>query len=72
MNRVPSDAVYTARMAGEPTPPPALSEHATRNRAAWDASSDEYQERHGAQLVDSGGTAWGTTQIPEAELHVLW
>ena len=58
-------------MADEPTTPGELSGHATRNRAAWNASSDEYQERHGAQLRDSGGMAWGTTQIPEAELQVL-
>jgi SAM-dependent methyltransferase len=48
-----------------------LTEHAARNRAAWDAYSDEYQERHGDQLADSGGAAWGTAQIPESELQVL-
>ncbi len=58
-------------MADEPTTPAGLSGHAIRNRTAWNASSDEYQERHGAQLSGSGGMAWGTTQIPEAELHVL-
>jgi SAM-dependent methyltransferase len=51
--------------------PGGLSGHATRNRVAWNASSDEYQERHGPQLADSGGMAWGTTQIPEADLRVL-
>ncbi len=50
---------------------PALTEHATRNRAMWDAYSDEYQATHGAQLAESGGMAWGTAQIPETELHVL-
>jgi len=50
---------------------PALTEHAARNRASWDAYSDEYQARHGDQLAGSGGLAWGTTQIPEAELRVL-
>ena len=48
-----------------------LTEHAARNRTAWDATSDEYQERHGGQLADSGGLAWGTWQIPESELRVL-
>jgi SAM-dependent methyltransferase len=48
-----------------------LTEHAARNRAAWDAYSDEYQERHGNQLADSGGAAWGVAQIPESELNVL-
>jgi SAM-dependent methyltransferase len=48
-----------------------LSAHEVHNRASWDAYSDEYQARHGAQLADSGGLAWGTSQIPESELHVL-
>jgi SAM-dependent methyltransferase len=50
---------------------PDLTDHAARNRAAWDAYSDEYQERHGDQLAEGGGAAWGTAQIPESELHVL-
>ena len=37
----------------------------------WEGYSDEYQERHGHQLADSGGAAWGTYQYPEAELQVL-
>jgi ubiquinone/menaquinone biosynthesis C-methylase UbiE len=37
----------------------------------WDGYSDEYQERHGGQLAESGGDAWGTYQIPEAGLRVL-
>jgi len=48
-----------------------LSASAVRNQAAWDAYSDEYQQRHGGQLAESGGNAWGTAQIPEAELRVL-
>jgi SAM-dependent methyltransferase len=55
----------------DPTELPALTPHAARNLAAWDASSDGYQERHGGQLADSGGLAWGTTQIPESELCIL-
>lgn len=51
---------------------PALpTEHERRNRASWDAFSDEYQARHGPQLAVSSGLAWGTWQIPEAELQVL-
>src|SRR3954451_5655884 len=50
---------------------PGLTEHAAYNRASWDASSDEYQALHGEQLAESGGLAWGTTQIPESELRVL-
>lgn len=55
----------------DPTELPGLTEHAAHNRESWDAYSDEYQALHGAQLAGSGGLAWGTTQIPESELHVL-
>jgi SAM-dependent methyltransferase len=48
-----------------------LTPHAARNRASWDASSDEYQAKHGEMLAASGGLAWGTSQIPESELQVL-
>ena len=47
------------------------SDHAVRNQAAWDAFSDEYQAKHGSQLAESGGAAWGTAQVPESELRVL-
>src|SRR6185503_17160809 len=49
----------------------APADHVARNRAMWDGYSDEYQERHGGQLAESGGDAWGTYQIPEADLQVL-
>jgi SAM-dependent methyltransferase len=58
-------------MTSDRTGPPALTDHAARNRASWDAYSDEYQARHGAQLSESGGLAWGTSQIPESDLRVL-
>jgi SAM-dependent methyltransferase len=58
-------------MSAERATPIGLTAHASRNREAWNASSDEYQSRHGGQLADSGGLAWGTAQIPEAELQVL-
>jgi SAM-dependent methyltransferase len=58
-------------MTSDRTGPPALTDHAARNRASWDAYSDEYQARHGAQLAESGGLAWGTSQIPESDLRVL-
>ncbi len=48
-----------------------LTAHEARNRASWDAYSDEYQAKHGAQLADSGGLAWGTSQILESELRIL-
>jgi SAM-dependent methyltransferase len=56
---------------GPAAPEPALTPHEERNQAAWNADSDDYQQRHGAQLADSGGLAWGTYQVAEAELHVL-
>jgi SAM-dependent methyltransferase len=48
-----------------------LEGHEASNRSAWNAESDDYQARHGDQLRDSGGLAWGVTQIPESELRVL-
>jgi SAM-dependent methyltransferase len=58
-------------MTSEPPELSGLTAHAARNRASWDAFSDEYQAKHGGQLAASGGLAWGTAQIPEAELQVL-
>lgn len=43
-------------------------EHVEANRAAWNAGADEYQRKHGPFLR---GDAWGTWQIPEAELGLL-
>ena len=48
-----------------------LREHEAQNQASWDAEADDYQTRHGGQLADSSGLAWGVTQIPESELGVL-
>jgi SAM-dependent methyltransferase len=48
-----------------------LTAEAAVNRERWDEQSDEYQARHGAQLEESGGTAWGVWQIPESELGAL-
>ncbi|HET8862276.1 MAG TPA: class I SAM-dependent methyltransferase [Solirubrobacterales bacterium] len=60
--------------AGDPprvTPRDAgLSEHARRNRAAWNADADDYQAQHGQQLAGDG-RAWGTWGLPESELQVL-
>src|SRR3954467_5782711 len=57
-------------MTTDPTPS-RPADHVARNRVMWDSYSAEYQERHGGQLADSGGAAWGTYQIPEDELRVL-
>lgn len=48
-----------------------LSEHARRNRAMWQATSDEYEERHAASLAGENAMGWGLWRIPEAELRVL-
>ena len=48
-----------------------LSDHERQNRDAWNADADDYQARHGEQLAESTGLAWGVMQIPEAELRVL-
>jgi SAM-dependent methyltransferase len=45
-----------------------VSHDAAANRDYWDGWSDEYQRRHADTLR---GAAWGTWQIPEAELGVL-
>lgn len=47
----------------------ALSRHAAKNRAYWEAQSDAYQDRHGEQIA--GGVGWGVWQVPEAELQAL-
>lgn len=51
--------------------PENLTEHERRNQASWDADSDAYQAKHGQQLADSRGMAWGTWQIQESAWRVL-
>src|SRR6266704_4409636 len=50
---------------------PNFSEHVQKNRAMWEASSDEYEQRHEAALSGGNAMAWGLWRIPEAELHIL-
>ncbi len=50
---------------------PALTPDAARNRAMWDAYSDEYQAKHAASLAKDRGLHWGSSQVLESELHVL-
>jgi len=50
---------------------PSLSSQAATNRRLWDELSDAYQERHGDQLAESRGAAWGLWQVQESELQVL-
>lgn len=51
--------------------PVGLSEHARKNWALWQASSDSYQERHAEALSEQRAMAWGLWRIPETELRVL-
>src|ERR671925_336514 len=46
------------------------SEQALRNRAHWDRTSDEYQDRH-RDFINRSEPRWGIWQAPEAELQVL-
>jgi SAM-dependent methyltransferase len=46
------------------------SADARRNRAAWDAASDEYQARH-REFIGQPESRWGMWQLPESELQVL-
>jgi SAM-dependent methyltransferase len=48
-----------------------LSPIAAENQRLWDRDAAAYQERHGSQLEQAGGTAWGVWQIPEGELQIL-
>ncbi len=43
---------------------------AARNRRAWNATSDEYQRRHGAGL-ERTARAWGVWRVPEEEVRAL-
>jgi SAM-dependent methyltransferase len=50
--------------------PEKASEEALRNRAYWNRTSDEYQERH-KEFIRRPEPCWGVWQIPESELKVL-
>lgn len=47
-----------------------MSEPSARNRAHWDAKSDDYQATHGA-FIGGPEPGWGAWQFPESELRVL-
>jgi SAM-dependent methyltransferase len=42
-----------------------------RNREAWDAWSDTYQQLHGADFAGEKAAAWGLWRQPEHELRLL-
>jgi SAM-dependent methyltransferase len=46
------------------------SSDAARNRAYWDRTSDEYQQRNAA-FIGRAEPRWGMWQLPESELQVL-
>jgi SAM-dependent methyltransferase len=46
------------------------SEQALRNRAHWDRTSDDYQERH-REFINKPEPRWGIWQSPESELQIL-
>ena len=48
-----------------------LAEHERRNRAGWNADSDDYEARHASQLEGDDGLAWGVWHVPESELRIL-
>jgi SAM-dependent methyltransferase len=58
-------------MTGNRSDLPELTADAARNRAAWDAFSDEYQAKHAETLAADGGLHWGSSRVLESELHVL-
>jgi SAM-dependent methyltransferase len=49
---------------------PELSPDARRNREHWDATSDEYQSRHG-EFIGRPEPGWGVWQLAEDELQIL-
>jgi ubiquinone/menaquinone biosynthesis C-methylase UbiE len=50
--------------------PERASEHAQTNRAYWDRTSDDYQQRH-REFIGRPEPRWGVWQIRESELDVL-
>jgi SAM-dependent methyltransferase len=47
-----------------------LSDDSLKNRVHWDATSDEYQARHG-EFIRRSEPRWGVWQIEEDELGIL-
>ncbi len=60
--------------SNEPNMPPEqpeLTAHAQKNRAMWEATSDDYEARNAEALSGENTMAWGLWRIPEAQLRVL-
>lgn len=58
-------------MNEEHTPDSQLSEYARKNRAMWEATSDNYEQLHAQALAGEKAMSWGLWRIPETELHIL-
>jgi SAM-dependent methyltransferase len=58
-------------MTSDESPATGLTDDEARNRASWDAFSDEYQATHAESLRMDGGLNWGTGRVPESQLQVL-
>ena len=50
---------------------PRLSAHAQKNRAMWEATSDNYEQLHAVALSGQNAMSWGLWRIPETELRIL-
>ena len=48
-----------------------LTPHAATNRALWERTSDDYEQRHAASLAGQNALAWGLWRVPERELQLL-
>jgi len=48
-----------------------LPSHVIKNQAFWDRTSDDYQQKHGAQLDWRSPPGWGVWDIPESSLQIL-
>ncbi len=48
-----------------------LTVHASKNRALWESTSDNYEQLHAEALSGKNALSWGLWRIPESELQVL-
>jgi len=66
----PGSALARPEVAALTTADDGLSEHARRNRAAWDRQADDWPEP-GQRAWAATEPTWGMWQVPESELRVL-
>lgn len=48
-----------------------LTDHARKNKALWEKTSDSYDELHADSLAGQKALSWGLWRIPEDELQML-